>query len=147
MRSGNSIGEGCRNSAFFLEMAKFRNVNQCDYKEIQAWINADPGHADKMTADFFLEPGRFHSVFAIGDEEGTVCYAREEAEGNKIRMHLQFGVDKRRVMHTFREAYRMISEDAKQRGFTEIAFESQSPALVKFMMQEFHFTAECTAVL
>lgn len=127
-------------------MCKFRAVSEADRQEIDAWIAADPGHAGKMTADFFLTPGQ-RSLYAIEDDKGTVGYICQEAEAHKVRMHLQFCPDKRRVLRTFQEAYKVIVSDAKSRGFDGIVFASESPALVKFMMNEFGFSAECKAVL
>lgn len=129
-------------------MAKFRPVKETDRSEIQAWIDADPGHAGRMTADFFIVPGKFHSLYAVGDEDGTVMYIRQESDGPlRCRAHIQFGPDKRRIMNVFREGFPLVMEDAKKRGFVSLVFDSTSPALVKWMMCEFGFSAECMAVL
>jgi len=123
-------------------MAKFRPVSEADRDEVSRWIEADPGHAGKMTADFFLHSGQFHSLFAANDDDGTVMYLRCEAEGKKMRVHIQFGPDRKRIMRVFREGFPQVCEDAKVRGFLSIVFDSSSPALVKWMLIEFHFTAE-----
>lgn len=100
-----------------------------------------------MTADFFLLPGT-HSLYAIEDEEGTVMYVRQEPEAEaKCRMYIQFGPDVKRMMKVFREAFPVVLNDAKLRGFKAFVFDSHSPALVRWLMMEFCFTAECEAAL
>jgi len=129
-------------------MAKFRPVSEADRDEVSRWIEADPGHAGKMTADFFLNPGKFHSLFAVSDEDGTVMFIRLEAEGNRrMRAHIQFGPDRKRIIRTFREGWPQVAEDAKARGFYNIIFDSCSGALVKWMIQEFKFRAELECIL
>jgi hypothetical protein len=128
-------------------MAKFRAVKEADRSEIETWIEADPGHAGRMTADFFLIPGKDHSLYAVGDEEGTVMYIRCNSEASKMRAHIQFGPDKKRIKEVFRSGWPVVMDDARQRGFKSIVFDSCSPTLVKWMLMEFHFSAECTAVL
>lgn len=122
-------------------------MSETDRPEVDAWIAADPGHAGKMTADFFLTPGRFHSLYAVCDEDGTCMYIRQEAFGSKTRAHIQFGTDRKRIMNTFREGFPQIVSDAKSRGFTGISFDSASPALIKWMVSEFHFRAELELAL
>lgn len=128
-------------------MANFRAVSEQDRPEIQAWIDADPGHAGKMTADFFLTPGRFHSLYAIEDEEGPVMHVRSEAEAQKTRMHIQFGPDRKRIVKAFREAYPIVAADVRKRGFLGIVFETSSPALAHFVMKKFNFAATCEVTL
>jgi hypothetical protein len=129
-------------------MAKFRAVKEEDRSEIETWIAADPGHAGKMTADFFLEAGKTHSLYAVGDEEGTAMYIRCELSGPyRMRAHIQFGPDKKRIMKCFRDGWPLVMDDAKKRGFKSVLFDSTSPTLVKWMMSEFKFKAECEAII
>ena len=129
-------------------MAKFRPVTLEDWPEVQAWIDADPGHAGKMDAGFFLTPGRCYSLYAVGDELGTVMYIRQENSGPyRMRAHIQFGPDRKRVMRAFREGFPLVADDARKRGFRSILFDSSSPALVKWMLMEFKFNCTCEAVL
>jgi hypothetical protein len=128
-------------------MVKFRKVTDADKPEVQAWIDADASHRGKIEPEFYLTQGKHHAVYAVGDEEGTVMYVRHEAEGSKIRMHIQFCTDRRRIMKAMREGFPLIKNDAKTRGFTGIVFYTHSPALVKFVVGELGFRADCEAVL
>ena len=128
-------------------MAKFRSVSEADRPEEEAWIAADDSHRGQMTADKFLVPGSTYALYAVGDEQGTVMYVKQQAEGSKTRMHIQFGPDRRRVMNVMREGFPVVASDAKGRGFTGVVFYSYSPALVKFAMKEFGFRADCEMTL
>ena len=128
-------------------MVKFRAVSESDRPEIEAWIAADDSHRGQMTADKFLVPGKTYALYAVGDDQGTVMYVKQEAEGSKTRMHIQFCPDRRRAMNTMREGFPIVASDAKERGFTGVVFYSHSPALVKFVMKEFGFRADCEAQL
>lgn len=128
-------------------MVKFRAVTESDRPQIEEWIESDASHRGQMTADKFLVQGSTHALYAIGDEQGTVMYVRQEAEGSKTRMHVQFGPDRRRIMSTLLEAFPMVSKDAKNRGFTGVVFYSHSPALVKFFVSKLHARANCEVAL
>lgn len=100
-----------------------------------------------MNADFFLIPGKFHSLYAVEDDQGTVMYVRQEGQAHKMRVHIQFGGNSRRVLDALREGLPMVMQDAKGRGFKSLVFDSQSPALTRFMVSEFKFMAELEMAL
>lgn len=128
-------------------MAKFRAVKESDKEELDTWIAADPGHAGRVTSEFFLTPGKYHSLCAVEDEQGTVMYLRLEGEMDNMRAHIQFCSNRKRIMKTFREGFPFVMADARARGFKAVVFDSCSPALVRWMIFEFHFLAEMKAVL
>lgn len=146
MPCGSFIVAGCRSRGSSL-LVKFRAVSEADRLEIDKWIAADPGHKDVLTSKTFLIPIGQCSLYALEDEQGTVMYTRWEVEGPSLRVRIQFGPDRKRVISALREGFPQVREDAKKRGFKSITFDSKSPALVKLMMQEFGFVAALEAPL
>lgn len=96
-----------------------------------------------MEASFFtLEDSPFVSCYTIEDEAGPVIFVRQEGAGQDTRLHTQFPQDAKRVAKALEEAYPLVAEDAKRRGFRSVRFESGSIALVRFMFQHFGFHAD-----
>lgn len=146
MPCGSSIVAGCRSRGSSL-LVKFRAVSEADRLEIDKWIEADDSHRGQITADKFLVAGRTWALYAVGDEQGAVMYVRQESEGSKTRMHIQFSPDRRRAIAVMREGFPYVAADAKKRGFKAVVFYSHSPALVKFVISNLGFRADCEAQL
>lgn len=128
-------------------MVKFRPVSESDRSEIETWIVLDDHHRGRLTADKFLVPGPQHAIYAVGDEQGTVMYVRQEAEGSKTRMWVQFCPDRKRIMETMRQGFPLVKQDAKKRGFTAVVFDTSSPSLARFVVKELGFRADCEVTL
>lgn len=124
-------------------MVKFRPITEADIPEIGTWILAEPDHAERMDASFYTQRRDGSVSFAIDDEQGTVMYVRQDAEPDfRLRLHTDFPPNsKQRVAQALAEAYPLVAEDAKLRGFKEIIFDSASVPLTRFMTR-FGFKAE-----
>jgi hypothetical protein len=127
-------------------MVNFRATTQADKPVIGTWIASDPAHRDRMDSSFFADGEGKASVYCIGDEQGPVMFVRQEVEGESTRLHTQFPPDapgiRKRVAEALHEAYPVVAADAKSRGFKQVVFESESPALIRYMIGTFGFTAE-----
>jgi hypothetical protein len=128
-------------------MAKFRAVTEADRPLIERWIADDPGHRGIIEADQFLKPGRFHSLYCVEDEEGPTMFVRQEVQGMKTRLYIQFGPDRKRIVKTVKEGFPKVIDDARKRGFVGIVFDTASPALAKFFLTVYRFRAELEMTL
>lgn len=128
-------------------MIEFRRTVPEDIVRISDWITQDEKHRD-ISASFFTESDFGISSYTIEDEQGPVIFVRQERETEEVtRLHTQFPPNDRiRVVTALNEAYPLVAEDARARGFKQIRFESQSVALVRFMFR-FGFRAELIADL
>lgn len=111
----------------------FREVTEEDRKQVTEWIAADASHHGIVDPDFYLHGNSNSSVYALGDGEGTAFYVRQEAHGEMVRMFIQFGPDKRRILEVFEQAYPIVKQDAQLRGFKSILFSTCSPTMVRWM--------------
>jgi hypothetical protein len=125
---------------------RFRRSGLNDLPLISEWIAADPPHAN-IKPEFFTEDVRNVSCYAIEDDAGVTMFVRQEACGQDVRLHTQFSPDAKRVAKALEEAYPLVAEDARERGFRSIRFESGSIALVRFMFKRFDFRADLMADL
>lgn len=122
-------------------MIHFRRTVPEDAMMVANWIAQDKGHAG-MEADFFLETKPGISCFAVETEQGPLMFVRQESEGETTRLHIQFApYDRKRIVQALREGYPLLVRDAIGRGFRRISFDSQSPALIRVML-ELGFRAE-----
>lgn len=132
-------------------MIKFRATTSEDKPTIGTWIANDPWHRDKIDASFFADGEGKASCYCIEDDEGAAMFVRQEAEGEATRLHVQFPVDsaetRQRVAAALQEAYPIVAQDAKIRGFKSVVFDSESSALIRYMVEHFGFVAELRASL
>ena len=122
-------------------MIYFRKTEPEDILLIAEWIAVDEKHKD-ISPDFFTFEGPFVSCYVVSDEEGPVIFVRQEASSQDTRLHTQFSPDTKRVAKALEEAYPLVTEDARQRGFRSVRFETTSIALVRFMFQHFKAQAD-----
>jgi hypothetical protein len=128
-------------------MVTFRAIVPEDALLLADWLRVDELHKE-IPAGFFMEhdPERGTSCFAIEDEEGPVIFARQEVEGEAIRLHAEFPQGRKRVARALLEAYPIVAADLKNRGFKFVRFDLQNAALVKIMIRA-GFRAELVADL
>lgn len=117
-----------------FKMIRFRLIDEADREKINDWISKDPGHAGKMDADFFVKQPAGWGAFAIVEEGEPLMYVAQEPDGLNLRLHVQFPPDNlRQVIKGMIIAYPVIAQNARDRGFKHMAFESESRALLRFM--------------
>ena len=114
---------------------RFRKTEPSDILTIADWIAKDAPHRE-IPASFFTESGDGISCYAIDFDGVPTIFVRQETEGKATRLHTQFpyGVGTRkRIANALSEAYPLVREDARERGFKSIRFETKSLALIRFM--------------
>ena len=127
-------------------MIHFRRTQAEDIPTIANWIEKNEEH--KGIDPLFFEttiPGI--SCYVVEVDGTDVMFVREEAGRETITLHIEFSpFDLRAVAKGLREGYPLVLNDARQRGFKRIRFESKSKALVRTML-DLGFRAELIADL
>lgn len=111
-----------------------RNIDETDKSLLAVMIANDEHHKDTTTPAFFFE-------------EGTKCLVYEQEEhrlfarlSNALRLDLQFNNnDKLFNAKTILAHFSGLMKWAKDKGFSEIIFCSNSPELIAFMQKRFGF--------
>jgi hypothetical protein len=116
-------------------------------ERIRRWIELDPAHKG-MDVHFWATTQEGVSCYMVEDENGPIIAVRQEATTPEVTtMHLQFAnCGRQKIVRALKEGYPLVAEDARQRGFKRVRFESHSPALIRTMM-EMGFHAELIAKL
>lgn len=109
---------------------KYRPTTNTDKNKIVEWIAADPDHAGKSEAEFWL-PDKDVSCFAVEDELGAVFYVRAETV---MRLHIQFAPNQRaRTARAIDEFTPWIAAAGTKKGCKQMLFESVFAPLVRFL--------------
>lgn len=93
-------------------------------------------HHKGTDPEFFTQYGTVCKVYA--DELGPICFVR----GTKaLRLDIQYvdNGDKKRNMSAMLEGFDKLAAKAKENGFTEIVFQTNSPLLKRFCTKAFGF--------
>ena len=93
-------------------------------------------HHKETTPDFFYAPGSVTKVYE--DETGPVLFAR----GSKaLRLDLQYvdNEDTKRNMRVMLDGFPALAKKAKESGFNELIFNTNSPLMRKFCIKRFGF--------
>jgi hypothetical protein len=128
-------------------MISFRRTVPEDLLTIERWIEADEAHRG-TDANFWIATAKGISCYGIEDEQGPLIFVRQEAvTETTVLLHVQFAnCGRKKIFNALRESYPLVAEDARRRGFKFVRFESQSPALIRTMM-DMGFRAELIAEL
>lgn len=114
-----------------------RQLTQADKAVLVDWISTDPFNDGRKYPEFWYDPKQF-SVCAA-DEKGPVIYLRFEAEPPKMRIHMQFCLDTRRIVRIMLMDWDEVRKLIESTGAKAIVFESQSPKLVAFCEKAYGF--------
>lgn len=114
----------------------YRFINKEDRPLLEESIARDDYHKDTTTADFFYSPAAICSVQE--DDQGPVFFLRAT---KALRLDIQFvdNLDKERNANAMLERLESIVEQARQAGFTELIFCSDSPGLMAFCRRKLKF--------
>jgi hypothetical protein len=127
-------------------MISFRRTVPEDLLAIERAVELDKAHRG-MDANFWTATAKGISCYVVEDEQGPLIFVRQEALVETTVLHLQFvNCSRKKIFSALREGYPLVAEDARQRGFKFVRFESQSPALIRTMM-DLGFRAELVAEL
>jgi hypothetical protein len=112
-------------------MLKQRSVSEQDRTKLEEWIKADPDHAGRCKADFWLPSDESRvRKFMVQDEHGDLFFVRAE---NILRLHIQFCPDKIRTAKGISEFTPLIAHGAKKEGYKQLIFESVFEPLIHFL--------------
>ena len=127
-------------------MIRFRRTVPEDMLTIGIWISRDEEH-EGIDPVFFATTIPGVSCYAVQADGQDVMFVRQEVDGETVVLHIQFSpFDRRRIVNALREGYLLMANDARQRGFKRVRFESKSKALVRTML-DLGFRAELIADL
>jgi hypothetical protein len=112
-----------------------RLIEADDLSTLQKSLARDESH--KGTApEFFTEPGTICKVYE--DEQGPICFVR----GTKaLRLDIQYvdNSDGKRNMKAMLAGFETLADKARENGFMEIVFNTNSPMLAQFCKKRFGF--------
>jgi hypothetical protein len=96
-------------------------------------------HHQGTTADFFTQYGTVCKTYE--DDAGPILFARAS---KALRLDLQYvsNDDTRRNMKAMLTGFDELARKAKENGFLEIIFTSNSPMMRKFCIRRFGFVEE-----
>lgn len=115
-----------------------RGIDPSDRQILAESLVNDPYHHGSTTPDFFYTFGSVCNVYE--DEHGPVLFCRG---AKALRLDIQFidNRDFRRNRAVLIEGFPGLIEKARNAGFTEVIFNSNSPLLRKFCVKHFGFQA------
>jgi hypothetical protein len=105
-------------------------------------LSKDEHHKDTTTPDFFYAPGTVCKVYE--DEDGPICFVRCT---KVLRLDIQYkdNEDKKRNLKAMISGFDSLEKKARDNGYTEIAFKTNSPLMKAFCTRRFGFVEECGA--
>lgn len=106
-----------------------------DFSLLELALSRDEHHKE-TTPDFFTQPGTVCKVYE--DEQGPICFVR----GSKaLRLDIQYvdNHDRKRNLAAMLAGFGALAATARENGFTEIIFQSNSPMLKRFCAKAFGF--------
>jgi hypothetical protein len=113
---------------FYFDEYKVRPVGEKDREYLTHLITADPFHADRMTADFFLHLLPGEDAWAIEDRKGTVLlYFKTQTA---VRLSVQFTEQTPEVNRAvLSKGMAWIEAMLIQNRFREVIFDTMGPQL------------------
>ena len=122
-----------------VPMIKITDTTPQDVEQIQEWLDADPWHRDEVRNDpNFMVTGQGLQSFCVQDEKGPVFFIRFDAEGELVRVAIQFPpeslVSRQRIALGLKYgAVSAVKIFGTKHGFKGAVFESVNPELIAFM--------------
>jgi hypothetical protein len=118
-------------------MITSRPINKSDFPRMEQEIRSDACHKEWLKSAFFVAPNTQSIVFE--DEETVIMFARLSSV---LRLHVQFcDVSKQKIARCLVTQFSDIVKRAKANGYSQIIFDTESPALAKFCQRYLGFTA------
>ena len=117
-------------------MITSRYLEHEDRQMLADSLSQDEYHKDTTNAEFFYDPRSVANVYE--DESGPVFVIKGSPV---LRFDIQFlnNKDFRRNRKALMAAFEHFAQTAKENGFTEFAFQSDSPLLIAFCKKHFGF--------
>ena len=113
-----------------------RPLTEEDRQILESSIEKDEYHKDKMTSDFFYDKRAISTVYQI--DEKPVMYVKGSTA---LRLDIQFcdNSDRRNNAEALKKLSEII-DTAKNNGFSELIFNTDSPLLKAFCCKHFGFS-------
>jgi hypothetical protein len=120
-----------------------RPIKAEDRAYLEILIESDPYHKDRMTPDFFLNPGTGSDAWALEDADGKVIFYFRTS--TVVRMAIQFcgsstAEEKRRNRSALIRGLHWIESQFRRNRFTEVIFDTEGPELAAFSRRHLGFT-------
>lgn len=113
-----------------------RSLSKEDIPFLDFTLEGDTEHPG-LKSSFFQQEGTLTNVY---EEEGygPVCYVRGCAV-LRLDIHYCNNQDARRNMKTMLEGFPLLAQKARDNGFSEVVFQSDSPLLRSFCIKRLGF--------
>jgi len=120
-------------------MVTDRFLEHRDLAVLEMSLARDEHHQGTLS-EFFTQYGTVCKAYE--DEEGVILFARAS---KALRLDLQYvkNDDVKRNMKAMLTGFDGLAKRAKENGFLEIIFTSNSPMMRKFCVKRFGFVEEC----
>lgn len=116
-------------------MVTDRFIEPGDLTLLELSLARDEHHKDTEPG-FFYQPGTITKVYE--DDSGPILFARGSAA---LRLDLQYvdNADVKRNMKAMLDGFDALAKKAKENGFGEIIFNTNSPMMKRFCTKRFGF--------
>lgn len=116
-------------------MVTDRMYEDADYDLLDLSLSRDEHHTTTKP-EFFTEPGTVCKVY--GDEQGPILFVKGSPV---LRLDIQYvsNDDVERNKKAMLEGFPALEQKARENGFKEIVFQTNSRALAIFCRREFKF--------
>lgn len=106
-------------------------------ERLAEWIRADPFHQGSNCEEWATQEDNLIVACWVYDDKGPVMFLRADAEGDKVRLHIQFApavdVSQMRQVKAILNGWPRFLDTVTVPGVKGIVFQSISPSLIKFM--------------
>jgi hypothetical protein len=128
---------------FHFDSYVVRPVEERDRLYLEALIESDPYHCDRMDADFFLNLKPGEDAWALEDERGNVLFYFKTQTA--VRLSLQFAhaestEEKTRNRLAMMKGLAWIEAQLRANSFREILFQTDGPELAQMAKRRMGFT-------
>lgn len=119
-----------------------------DAQLAEQWTAADPDHAGKTSARFWLEQNLYTDSYLFYDRFGPVFFFKiVQAVKTAAEVHIQFppmenGEARDRVMRAMADGLRWLERALEGNGVEEMYFDSQNENLIRFCVKRLGFKQE-----
>lgn len=129
-------------NSFTFDGYTVRRITERDRPYIQIWIDADPHHRGKITANFFLKLHPGEDSWALEDEQGMVVFYFKT--GTAVRVFIQFAPEadvtqKLENRNALMKGLHWIEGLFRANKFREIIFDTQAVDLANFAKRRLSF--------
>lgn len=106
-------------------------------RRLAEWMKTDPFHQEQEVDPWYRKDGTFLVACWVYDDVGPVMFLRADAEGEYVRLHIQFGpveqISRLRQARAIMKGWPSFVDTVTVPGVKGIIFNSINPSLVTFM--------------